>query len=148
MIPTPSTRESCTIFGAWNLKEEKLIWKSAKKGNKDSFVSFLHQIKSHNNGNKTVIILDNASYHKSKKVKKWIKRYSNILLINLPTYSPEYNPIEQVWKWLKERVHGIKPITNGIKEILQRIRKICWHWRNGKLIKPFKIGIGIWNLIL
>jgi len=31
---------------------------------------------------------------------------------------------------------------------LDRIRKIVWHWRNGSLVKPLNVGIGIWNELI
>ena len=51
----------------------------------------------------TVVILDNASYHKSKKFKanigKWAQR--GLLLLYLPPYSPHLNIIEILWKFMK-----------------------------------------------
>jgi transposase len=49
------------------------------------------------------VILDNARYHFSKPVKKWLKN-SRIKLIFLPTYSPELNLIERLWKVFKKNV--------------------------------------------
>ena len=43
-----------------------------------------------------VVIMDNASYHKSEKIKKLIKSVKCELLF-LPPYSPEFNLIEQFW---------------------------------------------------
>lgn len=46
------------------------------------------------------IILDNYSVHKAQLVKK-ICEILNINLIYLPPYSPQFNPIEQVWRTCK-----------------------------------------------
>ena len=58
---------------------------------------------------KIVLILDNASSHKSHKVLDFIKKHKEkIELVFLPPYSPELNPIERVWKNLRYRVtHNI-----------------------------------------
>lgn len=54
---------------------------------------------------KTVLVLDNASIHKSKAFqearKKWRERGLRILF--LPTYSPELNIIERLWQFVKYR---------------------------------------------
>ena len=46
------------------------------------------------------IILDNYSVHKAQLVKK-ICEILNMNLIYLPPYSPQFNPIEQVWRTCK-----------------------------------------------
>lgn len=50
------------------------------------------------------IILDNYSVHKSQIVKN-ISEILNINLIYLPPYSPNLNPIEQVWRTCKNRIN-------------------------------------------
>ncbi|MDX1938984.1 MAG: transposase [Saprospiraceae bacterium] len=51
----------------------------------------------------TWIVMDNAPTHKSKKftekILEWAKKKINILF--LPAYSPELNPIEIVWRFIK-----------------------------------------------
>ena len=51
----------------------------------------------------TVVILDNAAIHTSKKFKEQIKRWEEkgLFLFYLPPYSPQLNPIEQLWKFMK-----------------------------------------------
>ena len=137
-------RESCTVFGALNLKTQSFYWKSAHEGNTESFISFLRQVISNSKGRKSIIIADNVSYHKSGKTRTFLSR-NNLDIIYLPPYSPEFNPIEQVWKWSKPLVNGISTLKKGVPELLGRFRKICWHWRYGRLHNPLKVGLGIWH---
>jgi DDE superfamily endonuclease len=53
-------------------------------------------------------IHDNASIHTAKKVKDWFEN-EGIPLLDWPPYSPDMNPIEHVWKKLKEIVHKRHP---------------------------------------
>lgn len=46
------------------------------------------------------LILDGAGWHSSASLKK----PSNIKLIALPPYSPELNPVERLWRWLRMNV--------------------------------------------
>ena len=55
-----------------------------------------------------VVILDNASFHRKKRLYE-ITEEHQIKLIFLPPYSPELNPIEHFWNWLK------KMTTNMLK---------------------------------
>jgi transposase len=50
----------------------------------------------HKAGKRIVLILDNASWHKVKSLPR-----EHIELMYLPAYSPDFNPIEQVWLVLK-----------------------------------------------
>ena len=49
-----------------------------------------------------VIILDNASFHRKKKLFELAEKH-NVKIIFLPPYSPELNPIEHFWQWLKKQ---------------------------------------------
>lgn len=49
---------------------------------------------------KSVIILDNATFHKSEKTKSLFQNNGHILEY-LPPYSPDLNPIEHKWAQAK-----------------------------------------------
>jgi transposase len=53
-----------------------------------------------------LLILDNGAGHKAKAV-RWP---SNVLPIFLPPYSPELNPIERLWRDLKDKLADV-PVT-------------------------------------
>lgn len=46
-----------------------------------------------------IMIIDNAGFHSTKN----IAIPDNIKLIRIPPYTPELNPAEKVWQYLKER---------------------------------------------
>jgi len=51
-----------------------------------------------------ILIQDGAPYHKSKAMRKFFEKNSNrITVYRLPSYSPDYNPIEKLWKKIKEK---------------------------------------------
>ena len=45
------------------------------------------------------LIIDNAGWHRSND----LNVPTNITLVPLPPYSPELNPMEGVWEWIKQR---------------------------------------------
>lgn len=51
----------------------------------------------------SVIILDNASFHKSPKLEIMAKENGHRLLY-LPAYSPDFNPIEHWWAKIKNQI--------------------------------------------
>jgi transposase len=64
-----------------------------------------------------VIVLDNAAFHKNKKTKEIIER-AGCKLLYLPPYSPDLNPIEKFWAWLKGRVRSIMKDFTSLNEAL------------------------------
>lgn len=63
----------------------------------------------------SVIILDNASFHKGAEMKEMVEKEGHTLLY-LPPYSPDLNPIEKKWakaKAMRRRVGG------SIEELFQ-----------------------------
>lgn len=55
--------------------------------------------------NRICLILDNYSVHKSVFIKR-IAEILNIVLIYLPPYSPQLNPIEQLWRKMKRIIRN------------------------------------------
>jgi transposase len=104
-------------------------------------------LRQRNPGKEIVIILDNASIHKSKKVKKYLERHPSIHLFYLPTYSPEYNPVELFWKWIKPKVYGFAPL-GGIQELVRRFRKYVWHYNNEFMINPINLNFEAYKDLL
>ncbi len=49
---------------------------------------------------KCIIVMDNASFHKRKDIRKLLNRHGHRLLF-LPPYSPDLNPIEKKWAHAK-----------------------------------------------
>jgi putative transposase len=56
-------------------------------------------------GDTCVMILDGAGWHRAKT----LRVPKNMRLIPLPPYSPELNPVEHIWAWLRN--HTMKNTT-------------------------------------
>lgn len=71
--------------------------------------TFLLRLIEINKGKKVHVIWDNAGTHKSESMTAFLALYEKELKIhNLPPYSPELNPQENIWSILKERLHCSK----------------------------------------
>jgi len=57
---------------------------------------------------KSVIVMDNASFHRKGRLRLMAEAAGHSVLF-LPPYSPELNPIENFWAWLKRRLRKILP---------------------------------------
>lgn len=82
-----------------------------------------------------VIVLDNAKIHKAGIVKEYCAR-NNIVLVYLPPYSPDLNPIEMVWRILKAKIANkvyktLESLVETVSETLKSLENLytlCAKW--------------------
>ena len=112
----------------------------------DTFTYYLKWlIRKFKTRKKFVLVLDNASSHKSNKVTEFVEKHRKRLeLLFLPPYSPELYPVERVWKNLRYRVthntffENLTALENAVIEYLKehakpnkRLTSLCWiSWIN------------------
>jgi transposase len=63
------------------------------------------------------IIMDNASFHRKKKLRNLARRHS-LKLLFLPTYSPDFNPIEKTWANMKRALVDILPFSENLESAM------------------------------
>ncbi len=70
------------------------------------FQHFLEGLLSrYKDAGKILVVLDNARAHRSKELKPFLETNKNKLkLLFLPPYSPDLNPMEWFWKFLRKQV--------------------------------------------
>lgn len=69
--------------------------------NADVFTTWVDKILLPNIPPKSIIVMDNASFHKGKDMQNMIEESGHTLLY-LPPYSPDLNPIEKKWAQAKK----------------------------------------------
>ncbi|MBT3583255.1 IS630 family transposase [Candidatus Woesearchaeota archaeon] len=101
IIKSPSERQRFNVLGAINAISLELITVvNTTYINANSICVMLKKIKKQYEGKTITIILDNARYQKCKLVME-LATVLNIELLYLPTYSPNLNIIERLWKFVK-----------------------------------------------
>lgn len=110
-VPTPGTNQKCYGFGAVNAITGTITRLIRERKNSDSFCALLEAIVAHNcpgetwNGSKVVLVIDNFIIHRSKATTRMLERYADrLVLCELPTYAPQLNVIELLWKYLRRKV--------------------------------------------
>jgi transposase len=129
------------------LGTNRIFWKKTDRGNGGSFISFLRQLLQNNPEKKIAVILDNASQHTCNQTKRFLSKFSRIKLYFLPPYSPEYNPIERFWGWLKKHVYGSRSYDT-IDEVISRVRQVMWHHRENRLISTINFSFSQYQKII
>lgn len=114
------SKKGLNIIGATEINTHfKFLYDEYEKGTEDSvklssqqvisFIDKLVEYDTNRGANITFVILDNARIHRSHEVRKHIKKYEKrLFLIYQPTYSPQLNPQENMWNWMKKYLAGSK----------------------------------------
>ena len=64
-------------------------------------IDFLTQLLKHHKNRHMVVVMDQATPHTSEKTRSFINKQKRLHVFYLPPYSPDWNPDEQVWNYLK-----------------------------------------------
>lgn len=95
---------SLSCFGSLNLSNGQLICSFHDRGNSQTTIEHLQVVRDNYNKNiPLVFLMDNAPWHKTQKVIDFCND-NNISLLFFPPYSPEFNPIERVWSFIKGKI--------------------------------------------
>jgi len=105
LIKTTGIRKGLKMFGAIEFFKGSFHYTETEgKFNGESYISFLKT--SVSSYSKPIILIeDGAKYHHSEIVKKYkdeMKGKNKLFTHKLPSYSPDYNPIEKLWKNTKK----------------------------------------------
>lgn len=71
----------------------------------------------------SVLIMDNAPFHKKQVLYKILENTSHTLIF-LPPYSPEYNPIEHTWSALKRNIASCVHLYGSVSQALDAVLKV------------------------
>ena len=84
------------------------------------FQVFLNELSTFYRDDFMIMLIDNASAHKAKK----LVMPDNIVLLPLPPYCPELNPIERLWQYIKSKIDftlhkTLEALKQNVEDILK-----------------------------
>jgi transposase len=100
------TSRPAWILGAYSPDDQEYLDLRLTRDNinGEQFVNLLRLLRAtHPETERFVLYLDRARYYGSPVVKDWLRRHPEFGLEPLPTYSPNLNLIERLWKFLRKR---------------------------------------------
>lgn len=103
-IQTYGKHEGAKLFAALDYESGQVIHREEDVYDAKAFQQFLEQILAVYPTGKLVMVLDNGRIHKAAAIRSFLSQHSRLQLVFLPKYSPEMNPVEGLWKWLKSDV--------------------------------------------
>jgi len=98
-------RERKTGMGSYNYGTGQITVDFHEKGNYQTFKKHLKKIlRVYKKHSKIIIVVDNVRFHHAKLLKKWLSLNEKIEIIYLPPYSPELNPVERAWWYMRKKI--------------------------------------------
>ena len=67
----------------------------------DSLIEVLKQLRRFLGGEKATLLWDGLPAHRSTAMRAWLATQRHWLVVELPAYAPELNPVEGLWSSLK-----------------------------------------------
>lgn len=104
----PQTGEAYSIISPFN--------------NTSAMNAFLQEFSNHFKRNRIILTLDGAGWHKSKD----LKLPNNIRLLFLPPYSPQLNPVENIWDYVREQKQFNNHTFKSIDHVEEHLEQKLW----------------------
>lgn len=118
-IPTPIQNDDLYLYGVLNLNSGQTCHAFYDKGNSQATIAYLEQLLDHYPEQPILLIWDQARYHTSHMVQEWLAAHPRLTTMLLPKYAAELNPIESIWRQLKNQVAA------NLTRSLDAIRAAC-----------------------
>jgi len=112
LLPGPSGRKRYNVLAALNaISHEVIRVANHSYLNADSVCALLQQIAAAGLPRPITLVLDNARYQRCTLVQS-LARSLRIELLFLPSYSPNLNLIERLWKFVKKECLASRPLPD------------------------------------
>ena len=103
-IKTAGKRKGYKVFGLIDYFTGRFFYKCQEaRLTSATYMAYLEEVLAKTRKH-IIIIQDGARYHTSKAMKKFFAKHKKRMTVfELPSYSPDYNPIEMLWKKVKQK---------------------------------------------
>ncbi len=114
----PEQNDDFALYGALDICTGETYTEAFDREVSDHTIEFLKHVQSQTTG-KVLLIWDQASWHTSKQVQDFIEGLGRFETLRLPKRAPEANPMEDLWRELKEQVAAC------LERSLDALRESC-----------------------
>ena len=141
-----SRSEHVNSLGFYSLNG-KSVYHDTKTAKKEDITRFLRLIRKKNPSRTIILIWDNARAHVSKLVRRTARRL-NFMLVFLPPYSPDLNPIEFIWKSIKKELSSSILMTK--EQVREAVEEMFYKFSSSlsfakswirKFLKPLHVSL-------
>jgi transposase len=142
---TNGSGKRLNIIGALNLEKMQVVTKEFDWVNGEAICGFYDHLQRSSTAAKIYVVQDQARYHTCPEVREYLVKNPRIDAVYLPTYSPNLNAIEPLWKLMHEHCTynhhyaHFKDFTEAIRKFLtETFPKNAKQWTD-RLTDNFRI---------
>lgn len=153
-VRTSGKRRAYKVFGLIDFFTGQLFWQGIQgKFNSDTYIAFVQRVLTQITG-QVFLIQDGARYHTSKKTRLFFDQHAARLSVHqLPSYSPDYNPIEYLWRNVKQDgthlkyfptfeslIDAVETALTTFQSASQRIRALFGRYLTEEMAQPIALA--------
>lgn len=133
-VKTSGRRKGYKVFGLIEFFSGRLFWKGqTDRFNAESYIAFLTQVLAETH-EPLILIQDGAKYHTCQATRDFLAAHAERLTkFQLPSYSPDFNPIEHLWRNVKKDATHLKyfrtfdALTEKVEHTLHKLAGLPSH---------------------
>ena len=136
-VPFQRIRQYKTVYGAVSPIDGESHYEVLEKSNSENMSLFLKSLSEKFPDDLILLVVDNASWHKSKA----LIVPKNIYRFFLPPRTPEMNPIEMIWREIRKL--GFKnKVFDSINAVVERFNEVV-----NSMTKESIIDVTLWGWV-
>src|SRR5689334_2644215 len=127
-----SPNRTWRIIGALNATTGRVDFLDAYIVGRAKVIQFYRQLDAaYPDAERLLVVQDNWSIHTHEDVLAALKRWPRIEPVWLPTYSPWLNPIEKLWRWLRQDVLKLHRLAGDWASLRGRVNQFLGQFATG-----------------
>jgi transposase len=124
-VEVPKQNGKFALYGALDIESGRVVTEPHEKGRSDYTKSFLATLLRQVEG-EILMVWDRASWHTSNAVEEWIAEHDSLEVVLLPKRAPEDNPVEDLWRRLKNVIsanleRGLDVLKDACREFFDAL---------------------------
>ena len=128
-VPTGDDHAKVPVYGAVAPLTGRTHYHVSPELGKGEFAQFLQHLLAYYPGKRLLVIHDRGAQHQGAPVEAVVREANGRLVLTAqPAYSPELNPQERIWKWLRRIVthnHWFTTLTEQIEAVRNCFRYLA-----------------------
>lgn len=118
IVPYQHRFKNFYLFGAYAPANGDHFTLEMPYCNADGSQHWLDGFSKHRAEEFKIVVLDNGAFHKARS----LQVPPNIALMFLPPYSPELNPAEMMWRYIKDRLGNL--VFDSLEALSEKVAQI------------------------